>query len=96
MWQQAALPHPPLQVSHGHLGDTLAGAGDGSEGDPQVDPPPPPNTYTQTNTPSITGFRHKSKSGRRQQRGSGGAMWMKEATLSKCRNQGQDREINLI
>lgn len=53
------------------------------------------DTLTQTNTPSITGFCHKSKSGRRRQEG-GGARWRKEATLSKCRNQGQDTEINLI
>ena len=51
---------------------SLAGAGDGSKGDPQVDPPPT-HTHTHTdaltrpNTPSITGFRHKSKSGRRLQ-----------------------------
>lgn len=37
----------------------LAGAGDGSNGDPQVDPP---NTHTDTNTPSTIGVRHKSKS----------------------------------
>lgn len=94
MWQQAALPHPPLPVSHDHLGDTLAGAGDGSEGDPQVDPL---NTYTNTyihkqTHPRLQGFaiNQKWEKGRR--------VWgMKEAlSLSKCRNQGQDREINLI
>lgn len=48
----------------------LAGVGDGSKGDPQVDPPPslPTHTYTNTHThtPSTTGFCHKYKRRRRQ------------------------------
>lgn len=51
--------------------------------------------------PLTTGFCHKSQSGEDKavvmvevvRRGS---MWRKEATLSKCRNQGQDKEVNLI
>lgn len=71
MWQQAALPHPPLQVSHGHLGDTLAGAGDGSEGDPQVDPPPPTHTHKQTH-PRLQGFAINPKAGEDNNGGAGG------------------------
>lgn len=51
MWQQAALPRPPLQVSHGHPGVThWQGVGDGSKKEtPKVDPPDT-LTYTQTHS----------------------------------------------
>lgn len=71
MWQQTALPHPPLPVSHGHgvchLGDTHW-----QQANTQMDPPPIPPTHahihilthiwtcTFTNTSSIPGFRHRS------------------------------------
>ena len=80
---------------------SLAGAGDGSKGDPQVDPPP---THTHTRTqmhshdqthPRLQGFAINPKAGEDSKR-RGGTSWRKEVTLSKCRNQGQDTEINLI
>lgn len=57
--------------------------------------------HTQTHShkqthPRLQGFAINPKVGEDDKRGRGGARWRKEATLSKCRNQGQDTEINLI
>lgn len=60
---------------------TLAGAGDGSEGDPQVDPPPQPLTHTQTHShkqthPRLQGFAINPKAGEDNKRG--GTRWRKD------------------
>lgn len=74
---------------------TLAGVGDGSKGDPQVDPPTHTHTYTHKQThPRLQGFAINPNVGGDDEEG--GARWRKEAMLSKCRNQGLDTEINLI
>lgn len=94
-----STPSSPSQSWPSGWHTLLAGVGDGSKGDSQVDPPSHTHTHThwhtqtQANAPLITGFRHKSRA---EDYKRGGTRWRKEATLSKCRNQGQDTEINLI
>lgn len=105
MWQQAALPRPPLPVGRGHLGDThWQGREMAAKETPRWTPPSLTHThihtyrYTHTNKthPRLQGFAINPKAGEDYKGGGGGGGWRKEAMLSKCRNQGQDTEINLI
>lgn len=70
MWQQAALPHPPLPVSHGCPDDTCwQGWEMAAKETPKWTLPPHSQhtlTLTHTHTPSTTGFCHKYKRRGRQ------------------------------
>lgn len=73
-----STPSSPSQswLSGWHM---LAGVGDGSKGDPQVDPPPslPTHTYTNTHThPQLQGFAINTNAGEGNGEGGGqGVQW---------------------
>ncbi|KAF6735737.1 hypothetical protein FQA47_024853 [Oryzias melastigma] len=60
MWQQAALPHPPLPVSHGQP-DDKGGRWQQRRWTPL--PPLSKHTHTLLNTPLVTGFAINSIAG---------------------------------
>lgn len=69
----------------------LAGVGDGSKGDPQVDPPPSLPTHTYTNThkhPQLQGFAINTNAGEGNGEGGGQGVqwWGGKGRRQCCRN----------
>lgn len=102
MWQQAALPHPPLPVSHDRPDDThWQGWEMAAKETPRWTPPLSKHTHKRIHSnkqtrPRLQGFAINPNAGEDNKGGSEVKGGRKEATLSKCRNQGQDTEVNLI